>query len=357
MKRMIWIAVLAGVWLYAEKVSITKQQEKNWDIQVQKPQVVTQYPFGEFIARVVTPPSLLRTVSLPFEANVQRLYAAKYQKVAQGTLLAEVTGTAWIEVQRQAISDAIEYRHHKHLMERKEKLCKAEIIPKKECVAARAEFQNDRIKIEAAKTMLKSYGASGEDIARLFETLKLNASLKVVSPVQGNIIAMHAKPGETVTPNEALFVLQQPGALWLEADIEAYRTLRLKEGEKVRITMLGSTFESRVLQLSPVVNPVNQTRQVRFEIPPTIPAASGLVGSATLMLVGNVVKVKKASVIKEGGVQIVFAKINDTFVATPVTVLSEDDDYYYLKPSERLIHDIAVNSVAILKNLLGGNDE
>ena len=115
----------------AEQIQMTAEQEKNWNISVEIPTASKQYPFGEFIAHVVTPPALLNTISLPFEANVQKLYVAKYQKVKRGDVLAEVTGTKWIEVQQKAISEAIEYKHHTHLTERKNILCKEEIIPQK----------------------------------------------------------------------------------------------------------------------------------------------------------------------------------------------------------------------------------
>ncbi len=67
-------------------------------------------PLGEFIAEAVTPPSLLHTISLPFEANVKKLNVAKYQEVTKGYVLAEVTGTEWIGIQQKAIAEAIEYQ-------------------------------------------------------------------------------------------------------------------------------------------------------------------------------------------------------------------------------------------------------
>ena len=357
MKRtIVWLALLS-VAVYAEKVEITSEQEKNWDIKVEKPQPASKYPLGEFIAQVVTPPTLLQTISLPFEANVKKLNVAKYQRVKKGDVLAEVTGTKCIEVQQKAISDAIEFRHHSHLTERKNMLCKEDIIPKKECVAARAEFETDKIKVAASKALLKGYGASDEMIDGLFTSLRISNTMPVISEVEGSIVVLNATPGKSTSPDDALFVIEEKGALWLEANIEAKRTVKLEEGQEVRITMLNHTFETKVMQLSPVINPENQTRQVRFFLPLDVRIASGLIGSAKLTLFKDVMKVRKTSVIKRGQTQIVFIKTKDGFVALPVTVLAEDDSYYYLKGSAKLNLDIAVNSVAILKNLLGGNNE
>jgi cobalt-zinc-cadmium efflux system membrane fusion protein len=357
MKKQLLLLALFTFTLQAEKIQMTSDQEKNWDIKTEAPKYSEKFPLGEFIAQVVTPPSLLHTISLPFEANVKRLNVAKYQEVTKGHVLAEVTGTKWIEIQQKAIADAIEFRHHTHLTERKNMLCKEDIIPQKECVAANAELETDKIKVAASKALLKSYGASDETIAKLFKELTLSQTIKIKSIVGGSVVELHATPGKSTNPDDALFIIQQKGPLWLETDIEAERTTKLKEGQKVQITLANQTFETTILQLSPVINPENQTRQVRFLVPHDINIVSGLRSTAKIVLFGKSLKVKKTSIIKEGDTQIVFIKIKDGFIAVPVEILAEDNRYYYIKPSPRLENKIAVNSIAILKNMLGENNE
>ena len=55
--------------------------------------------------------------------------------------------------------------------------------------------------------------------------------------------------------------------------------------------------------------------------------------------------------------QIVFIKNKEGFTAVPVNILAEDNMHYYIESNSRLQNKIAVNSVAILKNMLGGDDE
>ena len=355
-QRLILLALLA-VFAHAEKVTLTPKQEKNWEITVAEPQRADSYPLGRIIVEVVTPPTLLHTISLPFEANVRKLYVAEYQRVKKGDVLAEVTGTQWIEAQQRAVADAIEYRHHKHLTERKEMLCKEGIIPKKACRAARAELETDRIKIAADKALLKSYGADPKTIDSLFNHLKIHNVMQVRSDIDGSVIALNATPGKSTGPTDALFVIKQNGPLWIEANIEALRTLKLKEGEKVRFFVADKAFESKVLQLSDVINKENQTRRVRFSVPESVQLASGLMLSAELIVFGDVLKLPKGAVINEGGTQIVFMKTEFGFRAVPVEVLAEDEKYFYIKPTPLLKGEVAVNSLAILKNLLGGGDE
>lgn len=357
MKIKLLLSIVLTCSIYAEQIQMTSEQKKNWNINVEVPEVSKSYPFGEFIAHAVTPPALLNTISLPFEANVKKLYVAKYQRVKEGDVLAEVTGTKWIEVQQKAISEAIEYKHHAHLTERKNMLCKEDIIPQKECVAANAELEADKIRVVASKALLKGYGASESMIDALFLKLEMTNTIKITSSVNGSIIELGATPGKSTNPDDALFVIKQEGALWLEANIEADRTAKLHEGQLVEIMLNGEKFKTNVLQISPIINPENQTRQVRFLVPIETNMSAGFIGSAKLTLFDDVLKVKKDSVIKQGTTQIVFVKNKEGFVAVPVKVLSEGDRYYYLQKSPRLNSEIAMNSLAILKNLLGGSDE
>lgn len=357
MRRQLYLLIVLTMILNAKNIQMTPEQEKNWEIKVEAPQSSKMIPLGEFIFEVVTPPSLLHIISLPFEANVKKLNVAKYQKVTKGSVLAEVTGTEWIAIQQKAIADAIEFRHHAHLKERKDMLCKEEIIPQKECVAANAELETDKIKVAASKALLKSYGASDEMISTLFSDLKLSPTMNIKSNVDGHIVALHATPGKSTSPADALFIIQGKGPLWLESNIDAKITENLYEGQKVGIIWANKTLETTIIQLAPVINPVNQSRQIRLSAPSDINIVSGLRASAKLTILKDNLRVKKTSVIKQGETQIVFIKTKVGFTAVPVTILAEDDHYYYLEISDRLKNKIAINSIAILKNMLGDSNE
>jgi hypothetical protein len=341
----------------AQTVQMTPEQENNWQIKVKKPLPATHIPLGEFITEVVTPPSLLHTISLPFEANVKKLHAAMYQKVSEGSVLAEVTGTEWIAIQQEAIANVIELQYYTNMVERKNILCKEAVIPQKECDIAMTELETYRTKVDASKALLESYGASSSMIETLFKDLKIFQTLKVTSVISGHIVELHATPGKSTSPSDALFIIQEKGSLWLEANIEASLARYLHEEQVVQITLLDQTFESQILQISPVINPVNQTRQIRLSLPSQIEASTGLRTLALFTIQKESLKVEKTSVIKYGDQQIVFAKTNQGYTTVPVNIIAEDDSFYYISTSDTLQNGIATDSIAILKNMLGGDDE
>ncbi|MEA2048837.1 MAG: efflux RND transporter periplasmic adaptor subunit [Campylobacterota bacterium] len=357
MTKKILLLTLLTISLQAGDIVLTAAQEKNWQIKVKAPQVSQNVPLGDFIAEVLTPPSLLHTISLPFEANVKKLNVANYQFVKKDEILAHVTGTQWISTQQKAISDTIELRFHEQRVARKNMLCQEEIIPQKECTAANADLEAYKIKVSASKALLESYGASHAMIQTLFKALKLSQTIPLTSKVSGRIIELNAAPGKSTSFEDAIFIIQEEGSLWLESDIEVSRTKELYEGQKVQITLLNITFDTTIIQLSPVINRENQTRQVRFHIPLEIDVFAGLRTTAKITLPKKSYRVRKYAVIKDDTTQIVFVKTNQGFKSVSVTILAEDDTYYYLQPANILKNDIAVSSLAVLKNMLGGEDE
>jgi len=348
---------LFALTLHGNEIILSQEQLQNWQIQTAKTLPVATLPLGEFIVEVTTPPSHLYTISLPFEANVKKLFVANYQEVKKGEVLAEVTGTEWIATQQKAISDAIELRHHTNSAKRKESLCKENIIPKKECTAANAELEADKIKIAASKALLTSYGASPQMIDRLLSDLILVPTIPIQSTIDGHIITLNAQAGKSTPSSDALFVIKQEGALWLETDIEASRLGGLVQGGKVHIEFSNQSFETTLLQLSPGLNPINQTRHVRFLAPRDIGLLSGLRATATLSLTSPALKIAKTSIINHDSGSIVFVKTQKGFIATKVKILGEEAGYYFVAPSDLLGGEIATSSLAVLKNLLGGEDE
>ena len=353
MKKLLILLIPFTLTLTAKDITLTPLQEQNWQIEVQKPKQVSKIPLGEFVTKVVTPPTLLHTISLPFEANIKKLNIAKYQEVKVGDILVHLTSSQWLLAQQEAIANTIELRHQESISKRKNMLCKEEIIPQKECVTANSELNIAKIKVSSSKALLRSYGADEKIISELFEHLKLSPIIKLKSSVDGRVINLKATTGKSTSPSDAIFVIQQKGSLWLESSIEAKRTIGLYEGQKVEISLENVTFDTTIIQLSPIINPRNQTRVVRFLLPLDIELFSGLQTNATIKLSRDTLQIDKTAVIKDGKKQIVFVKNPNGYSSLEIEILAEDDTHYFVKPSALLKNEIAISSLAILKNMLG----
>jgi len=356
-KKIIFAFIGLILLIDAKEIKLTKEQSQNWHIKTQKPILSDSLVVGEFMAEVITPPQLLHTISLPFEAQIKKLFVANFDNVKKGQLLAEVTGRDWIELQKRFISDAIELKHHKNIADRKNRLCEEEIIPKKECVSANAEYRADKIKVSASKALLRGYGADKKMIRDLFENLKISPTLPIRSDIRGKIIELNARSGKSISPSESLFVLQKDGALWLEADMLAKKASTLKKGQKVKIEFNHQKFLSKLLLHAPIINSQNQTQKVRFSLPKSDKFLTGMRDIAKISSLEKSLKIPKKAVVSYNGENIIFIQTNSGYRPTVVEILGEDRDFFYLRDTPNLHKNIAVTSTAILKGLLEEGDE
>ncbi len=341
----------------AKVITLSDKEISTWQIKTATLTTSHEVPLGNFLVEITTPPTMMRTISLPFKAQVVSLNVALYQKVKKGDLLANVTGTEWIEAQQKAIADAIELTHHTHTYERKQRLCKEQIIPQKECIAALAELKTDKIKVSASKALLRSFGASEKIISDLFSKFKIHRIIPITAPTDGTITVLNASLGKSTDPSSALFVIQKEGELWIESDMPNQKTKILKEKQPVILQIEGRSYKSQILQIAPILNSQNQTRHIRFALKKGSDLLPGMRTNAAVILKLTAKKVPKKAVIKLKGKHTLFVKVSNGYKPFEVEIIGEDRKFYYVKTFEELNKSVAVTSVAILKNLAGEHDE
>ncbi|MEK6658595.1 MAG: efflux RND transporter periplasmic adaptor subunit [Campylobacterota bacterium] len=351
MKKIIIAQMISALLLMAD-VTLTPQEEKNWQIQTAVGKEVTHVPLDEYMMRVTTPPKLLHTISLPYEAKVIQLNKANFQSVNKGEVLALLNSSQWIEAQKEAIAALIKLTHSESEAERKSKLCKEEIIAQKECITAEAEVKTDTIKLLSSKAVLKSYGATDEMIKTLFKDLAIFQSIELRSAVKGVILQTDIETGKNISSSNALFVIKTDGEDWLEADIPQAVATALKPSQEVIIKINDKEIKSKILLMSPMLNSLNQTRYVRFSLPKEAELLAGLLTKAQLSIAKRAFVVDKKAIIQSDKDTIVFIKRGQTYHALKVIVLAENREVCYLDYNEELKEPIAISATSVLQNKL-----
>jgi len=351
MKKYMILQLLFSLSLMAE-ITLSAEEEKNWQIRTVIGKEVKYVPLNEHIVSVVTPPNLLHTLSVPYEAQIVKLNKVNYDKVEKGEPLALLTATEWIESQKKAIADKVELMHHEHLAERKYKLCQEEIIAQKECQEAEAELKTDKIKLSASKTLLKAYGASDAMIKTLYTDLTIFANMELISPVKGTLVQVNIQPGKSVSSSSALFVIKIDGHDWLQSDLPQVVADTLEPGQEVVFKINNKKIQSKLLSISPVLNPHNQTRRVRFSLPKEEKLLAGLRTTAQLSIKKKALVIDKKAVVQDGEHTIVFIKKGQNYQAKRVKVLSEYQDTIYLDYDSALNEPIVISTTSIFQNML-----
>lgn len=350
-KTVILLQALFSISLFGD-ITLTPQDEKNWQIQTVLAQEVTHVPLDEYMMSVTTPPKLLYTISLPYEAHVTRLNKANFESVEKGEILAELSASEWIEAQKEVIADSLELTHNENEASRKSKLCKEEIIAQKECLLADSELNRSKTKLSSSKALLKTYGADDEMIKRLTKELSVSSTIKLVSPIKGVLLEVNIQSGDNISPSSSLFVIKAEGENWLESDLSQAVADKLKASQEVIITIAGSEIKSKVLLLSPSLNPLNQTRYVRFSLPKEANLLAGLKTKATISIEKKAFLINKNAIIQDGENSVVFIKDAQTYRTLKVAVISQNRHMCYLEYDAELKKPIAVSATSILQNML-----
>lgn len=333
-------------------ITLKPDEEKNRQIELSRAKEVSFVPIATSMMRVTTPPKLLQAISLPYEAKVIRLNKANFESVAKGELLAVLESPKWIEAQKEAIDAYIEFSHSQNEANRKSKLCQEKIIAEKECIVADSELQRVKIKLSSAKNLLKSYGATEENIQKLTMDSTIIPNIELRSPSNGVIVQTGIWSGKNISASDTLFMIKTPGEDWLEGEITHTIANSLKPSEDIIVKIADKEIKSKIIVISPTINPQNQSRYIRISLSKDAKLIDGFIAKAELNIIKKALVITKKALSQNNTQNIVFVKKEQAYKPIKVIVLSEDKNLCYLEYSDELIGDIATSQISILLNKL-----
>ena len=129
------------------------------------------------------------------------------------------------------------------------------------------------------------------------------------APFSGVVTSKSANVGDTAMPGEPLLVIEEPGALRLEAMLPegAARTLAQGQTVSVRIDGVGRDLTGTVAEISPTADPASRTVLAKVDLPNDPGLHSGLFGRLLLASgQSNSVVVPSTAVTRHGQLEGVF---------------------------------------------------
>jgi HlyD family secretion protein len=134
-----------------------------------------------------------------------------------------------------------------------------------EALAAASALAVARANVQAATKDLARVRADLQAIERVRDSLKL------VSPVDGVVVAREAEPGSTVVGGQAVLRLVEPSSLWVRARVDQARAGALREGQPATIVLRSSQDvdrPGRVARIERQSDPVTEERIVDVSFEP-----------------------------------------------------------------------------------------
>jgi RND family efflux transporter MFP subunit len=103
---------------------------------------------------------------------------------------------------------------------------------------------------------------------------------EIKAPFAGVVTDKRVEPGNLAAPGQPLLVIEQAGALRLEAQVDESRLGSIRAGQSVTVT-LDQPIQARVSEIVPAVDAASRSFLVRIDLPAMPRLRSGMFGRAS----------------------------------------------------------------------------
>ena len=219
--------------------------------------------------------------------------------------------------------------------------------------------------LKAAEERLLQFGVSSQTIADLDQSGKVVRNITIDSPSSGYVTAREALPNAYVQPETKLYTIADLSTVWVYANVFQNDVGRLKPGDAAQVTVdayPGRSFNGRIDQILPEVDPVTRTVRVRlvFRNPDVALKPGMYVNVAITVPLGRHLVVPASAVLQAGTRAIVFIDHgNGNLEPRTIEMGPQLDDSIVvlngLKPGDRVVTsaNFLVDSEAQLQAALG----
>jgi HlyD family secretion protein len=180
--------------------------------------------------KVVAQPGARVSLSAEISGTVRSVEVSRGQKVKRGELLVDLVKGEHVATLEERQAEAIEaqsrFRKHQDEHQRARKLAASGSAPS-QVVDDTAHDQN------AALARAAAAGAASKRVSALL------AKTRIVSPIDGVVVARSIEPGETVIPGARLIEIVDVDRLRVEAEVDEYYLGRVALGATARVTAEG----------------------------------------------------------------------------------------------------------------------
>ena len=184
-----------------------------------------------------------------------------------------------------------------------------------EGVAATAD--TNRQLLDSARTRLKFFDISDEQIAEVEDRGEAQKTLAVRSPYTGVVIEKMAVEGMQITPGMRVYRIADLSEVWVQATVYEYQLPYVKQGQAATMTLSylpGETFEGKVVYIYPYLNEKTREAIVRLEFDnPEGRLKPGMFANVMLQntLADEATLVPQAAVIETGKRQVAFVSLGE----------------------------------------------
>lgn len=304
----------------AVKLSEEEQQAAGIKVATAEPREVSE----RLVLTAVIQPNLdrLAHVAPRVAGRIVRVSAKLGDSVRAGETLALLDSVELGEAQSVYAQTASEHSMAKANFERVEKLHAEQIVPEKEFLRVRSEYEKSRAALRAADDKLRLLGVAPakQGTTGSPSVFPLNA------PFAGTVIEKDAVLGELAQPEKSIFTVADLSVLWIDGDLYEKDLAKVKIGSPAEVTVAaypGTVFKGRLVYVSAMVEKETRTLKARIEVSntdgrlrPEMFASAAIETPAT----SKALALPEDAVVLMDGRPTVFVQEHGGFEPRPVTV-------------------------------------
>ncbi len=233
---------------------------------------------------------------------------------------------------------------------RAQRLRADEIIPEKEFLRARSEFEKACAATQAAADKLRLLDAAHQDSEPAQASI-FNAN----APFAGTVTEKAAVLGELAQPDKSIFTIADLSTLWIEANLFEKDLGRIKMGAPATVSVTaypGEQFKGKLTYISSSVDKETRAVMARIEVPNQDGRLKPEMFATANISTQHIVKaltVPQEAVLLVGGQSTVFVKKSDGFEVRPIEVGDRNSNRVLVKGGLKAGEEVVIAGAYALK--------
>jgi cobalt-zinc-cadmium efflux system membrane fusion protein len=202
----------------------------------------------------------------PFSGRVVRILANPGDAVTPGQALAVLASPEFGQTQADARRAASDFALTEKNLTRLRELHANNVAPRKDLQTAEADYARAESELQRAQKKISLYG--GNEAA-------VDQSFALKSPIAGTVVERNINPGQELRSDlvlanaPAMFVITDPGRLWVQLDASEADLPQLKRGQTLRLRSSAypeQSFAAKVDVVSDFIDPLTRVIKVRGSV-------------------------------------------------------------------------------------------
>lgn len=313
--------------------------------------------------RVIIPPSAEHVISSTQPGLVLRLHAAAGDPVNAGQVLAEVRSPAFLSLQQEYLEASHDNALAEAQLRRDAQLAEEGIISERRFEETRAIAGAAAGRRAEHRQILRLAGMPETAIDALESNQRFRDTLEVRSPIDGVVLELLAKSGESVESVQALYRVANLSELWIDILVPQEQVNLVTPGMLVDVADCNVDLPARVTAIGRAVDAGTQTVSVRAELrgsdhglKPGQLVAVRIVAPDLQRAADPMVSVPVAAIVRRGTLAFVFVRVPGGVEPRRVDIAGSADGNAYIR-GVGVTDEIAVRGIAALKAMWLVNED